>query len=427
MGRIRTVKPEFFLHEELFELEEDNKLPIRLGFLGLWTVCDREGRFSWRPRMLKAQVLPYDEIDFERVLEVLAEAGFIVKYEYGGSEFGYIPSWKKHQVINQREAQSKLPDPNSNETHVHTYALQHKGPSSRRIPDEVRETVFARDNYTCVRCGSKSLEDLTLDHIFPYSMGGTHVVTNLRTLCKSCNSSRPVAGQALIDDLARDGYTLEDMQRICIPVHTCGEGKEIKIGREGKDLKEIAREKTENLESLNLPPNPIPPPALVGNPFVESYSPPVWLRKVFGELYEEATGQFVICSGIEIAKAKEFFSVLSQLNPGADEKEIYERAKLGAEIAFEGHTEGTGYFHWLDKSPPTVGWFANNAPQVNLAVTARLNMTEEEIEQEQRERQQYEDFKAFADEVDAQVEKDLAEGRKPLSSGFGLPKPRTEH
>ena len=89
--------------------------------------------------------------------------------------------------------------------------------------------------------------------------------------------------------------------------------------------------------------------------------------------------------------------------------------------------EGTGYFHWLDKSPPEVNWFANNAPQVNLAVTARLSMTEEEIEQEQRERQQYEDFKNFADEVDAQVEKDLAEGRKPLSSGFGLPKPRTEH
>ena len=191
--------------------------------------------------------------------------------------------------------------------------------------------------------------------------------------------------------------------------------------------KEIAREKTENLESLNLPPNPIPPPALVGNPFVESYSPPVWLRKVFGELYEEATGQFVICSGIEVAKAKEFFSVLSQLNPGADEKKIYERAKLGAEIAFEGYMEGTGFFHWLDKSPPTIGWFANNAPQVNLAVTARLNMTEEEIEQEQREREQYEDFKAFAEKVDAQVEKDLAEGRKPLSGGLGLPKPRTEH
>lgn len=191
--------------------------------------------------------------------------------------------------------------------------------------------------------------------------------------------------------------------------------------------KEIAREKTENLESLNLPPNPVPPPALVGNPFVESYSPPVWLRKVFGELYEEATGQFVICSGIEIAKAKEFFSVLSQLNPGADEKEIYERAKLGAEIAFEGYMEGTGFFHWLDKSPPEVGWFANNAPQVNLAVTARLNMTEEEIEQERETREVYERIKNFADEVDAQVEKDLAEGRKPLSSGFGLPKPRTEH
>jgi len=192
-----------------------------------------------------------------------------------------------------------------------------------------------------------------------------------------------------------------------------------------KEKEKCARE--ENLESVNLSQNFIPPPILVGSFKPESYSAPSWLIRVFGELQEEVTGQLLIPSALDVQKVKTYFEALSKLNLDADEKEIYDRATLGAQIAFEGYVDGTGYFHWLDKSPPTIGWFANNAAQVNLAVTARLSMTEEDVERERKEREQYEDFKNFAEEVDAQVEKDLAEGRKPLVGGVGLPKPRTEH
>jgi hypothetical protein len=199
------------------------------------------------------------------------------------------------------------------------------------------------------------------------------------------------------------------------------EGKGIGSGMERKEAL------SENLESVNLSQNFIPPPVLIGSLKPESYSAPAWLNRVFGELQEEVTGQLLIPSALDVQKAKTYFEALSQLNPDADEKEIYDRATLGAKIAFEGYVDGTGYFHWLDKSPPTIGWFANNAAQVNLAVTARLNMTEEDLEREREVRETYERVKNFADEVDAQVEKDLAEGRKPLGGGIGLPKPRTEH
>jgi hypothetical protein len=111
MARIRTVKPELFKHEELFELEKSSKLPIRISFIGLFTCCDREGRFKWRPRSLKLDVIPYDECDFSRVLDALMTRGFVVKYEVNGDEFGYIPSFNKHQVINNRESESELPNP----------------------------------------------------------------------------------------------------------------------------------------------------------------------------------------------------------------------------------------------------------------------------------------------------------------------------
>ena len=120
--RIRTIKPEFFHHEGLFEAEMETKLPIRVAFAGLWCIADREGRFKWEPRRIGVQVLPYDGVDFSRVLDALATRAFVLKYRVGDACFGWIPSFLKHQVINNRESESVLPDPEGNieETPINT-------------------------------------------------------------------------------------------------------------------------------------------------------------------------------------------------------------------------------------------------------------------------------------------------------------------
>lgn len=46
--------------------------------------------------------------------------------------------------------------------------------------------VYSRDNFTCQYCG-KSNVDLSLDHVFPRYLGGTHTWDNLVTCCKKCN------------------------------------------------------------------------------------------------------------------------------------------------------------------------------------------------------------------------------------------------
>ena len=112
--RIRTIKPEFFHHEGLFEAEMETKLPLRVAFAGLWCIADREGRFKWEPRRIGVQVLPYDGVDFSRVLDALATRAFVLKYRVGDACFGWIPSFLKHQVINNRESESILPDPDGN-------------------------------------------------------------------------------------------------------------------------------------------------------------------------------------------------------------------------------------------------------------------------------------------------------------------------
>lgn len=111
MSRIRTVKPEFFLHEELYELEVESGLPIRLAYAGLWCQCDREGRFAWKVRKLKSLILPYDSVSMEAVLSALERAGFVMRYSYDGELWGWCPTFTKHQVINNRESGSIIAPP----------------------------------------------------------------------------------------------------------------------------------------------------------------------------------------------------------------------------------------------------------------------------------------------------------------------------
>ena len=107
--RIRTVKPEFFVHAEIADLEREVGLPVRLAYIGLWCAADRDGKFKWNPRRLGVQILPYDNVDFEVIMDALEGAGFIDKYEVDDNTYGCVPSFPRHQVINNREVDSSIP------------------------------------------------------------------------------------------------------------------------------------------------------------------------------------------------------------------------------------------------------------------------------------------------------------------------------
>jgi 5-methylcytosine-specific restriction endonuclease McrA len=56
------------------------------------------------------------------------------------------------------------------------------------IRAEVSPSVFSRDGYKCVYCGST--KNLTVDHIIPLARGGSSEPNNLQTLCRNCNSRK---------------------------------------------------------------------------------------------------------------------------------------------------------------------------------------------------------------------------------------------
>lgn len=112
MARIRTIKPEFFLHERLAELSALH----RLLFIGLWTLADRDGRLEDRPKRIKAAILPYDNRNVDIMLGELHEHGFITRYDGpDGGEYIEIPAFAKHQRVSGREAAipSEYPPPPS--------------------------------------------------------------------------------------------------------------------------------------------------------------------------------------------------------------------------------------------------------------------------------------------------------------------------
>lgn len=68
-----------------------------------------------------------------------------------------------------------------------------RGPEVVEVPDgdipaALRAFIFERDRHTCRLCGAS--DDLTVDHIWPQSLGGDDELDNLRTLCRSCNSKK---------------------------------------------------------------------------------------------------------------------------------------------------------------------------------------------------------------------------------------------
>jgi len=107
MARIRTIKPDLPLDEELAELA----YVVRYVFALLPMATDKSGRVEDRPMMIKAKLLPYDDENMDAILMTLHEAGFITRYEEKGKRFIQVNTFVKHQRPHHTERPSEIPEP----------------------------------------------------------------------------------------------------------------------------------------------------------------------------------------------------------------------------------------------------------------------------------------------------------------------------
>lgn len=103
--RARNIKPGFYKNAELLECSPMARLIVP----GLWMLADRDGRLEDRPKQLKVEILPCDNVDVSALLDELARANHIVRYEIAGKQYIQILKFKEHQKPHPNEKASVIP------------------------------------------------------------------------------------------------------------------------------------------------------------------------------------------------------------------------------------------------------------------------------------------------------------------------------
>jgi hypothetical protein len=106
VARIRTIKPEFWTHEDLSALPE----PTHMLAAALLNHADDEGYFNANPGLVKAACSPLREpsVSIQDSLKLLSEIGFItLLIGENGKRYGRVNSFDLHQRVN-RPTPSKI-------------------------------------------------------------------------------------------------------------------------------------------------------------------------------------------------------------------------------------------------------------------------------------------------------------------------------
>lgn len=134
--RTRLLLDEWFKDDRLAELSVE----ARLLFMGLHCYADREGRFEWNPKRIRAEIFPYDGRQVtDRLLGELVETKLLKRYEAAGHAFGVLPSFGS-QKIHPHEKQSVIPSPSEDVVTCNDMSLQRE-PRATSVEVEVEVEV----------------------------------------------------------------------------------------------------------------------------------------------------------------------------------------------------------------------------------------------------------------------------------------------
>lgn len=106
MSRIRTIKPEFWRHEQLSDLPEATHMLAA----ALLNYADDEGYFNANPKLVQAECCPLREpsVSIQDSLAALARIGYVVLGKGSdGRAYGVIANFTAHQRVN-RPVKSKI-------------------------------------------------------------------------------------------------------------------------------------------------------------------------------------------------------------------------------------------------------------------------------------------------------------------------------
>lgn len=127
MARIRSVHPGLTTDEAFMAMSAYAKA----AWAPLWTECDDQGVFEWKPIVLKARILPADNVDFTALLAEWEQLGVVCRFEDEGKSYGAVRNFRKFQ--RPKKPQSKYPLPDSVRPYVGTQPAS-SASSSEPVP-----------------------------------------------------------------------------------------------------------------------------------------------------------------------------------------------------------------------------------------------------------------------------------------------------
>lgn len=159
--RARNLKPGFWKHEGIAECP----FAARLLFQGLWCLADRRGVLEDRPRRIKAEVFPYDDItaaEISKWIDELERVGVVYRYEADGYKCLAITAFAKHANPHHKEPASDLPDPPNSPDQGEPRKNQACREKTRRVRERTKNTVKVESSSTA-KCASSPLNPESLN------------------------------------------------------------------------------------------------------------------------------------------------------------------------------------------------------------------------------------------------------------------------
>jgi hypothetical protein len=124
MARIRSVHPGLFKDEAFMELS----MSARVLLIGIWTIADDHGVFEWKPKAIRAEVFPADNVEMDALLEELASQKCVVRFEDTSRAYAVVRNFCLYQ--RPREPSYRHPFPQA----IHSVA----GIDRRKAEDLVK-------------------------------------------------------------------------------------------------------------------------------------------------------------------------------------------------------------------------------------------------------------------------------------------------